>query len=87
GKTLLHIQSPRDRELDSKLRCYSKLGGRRASRLAGDAGFIGPRIGNSGYITAEEFAQASFQRYQDFVNEGYDRALIAESKEGLNNDA
>ncbi|MFC0155507.1 tyrosine-type recombinase/integrase, partial [Xanthomonas dyei] len=25
-----HIQSPRDRELDSKLRCYSKLGGRRA---------------------------------------------------------
>ncbi|MFA4262514.1 hypothetical protein P2B81_21110, partial [Xanthomonas perforans] len=28
-KTLLHVQSPRVRELDSKLRCYSKLGGRR----------------------------------------------------------
>nr|MDO6936577.1 hypothetical protein [Xanthomonas vasicola]MDO6940546.1 hypothetical protein [Xanthomonas vasicola] len=30
GKTLLHVQSPWGRELDSKLRCYSKLGGRRA---------------------------------------------------------
>ncbi|WP_178384783.1 hypothetical protein [Xanthomonas oryzae] len=29
GKTLLHVQSPRGRELDSKLRCYSNLGGRR----------------------------------------------------------
>ncbi|WP_204375487.1 hypothetical protein, partial [Xanthomonas arboricola] len=29
GKTLLHVQSPWGRELDSKLRCYSKLGGRR----------------------------------------------------------
>ncbi|MGK9145736.1 hypothetical protein KXR77_19955, partial [Xanthomonas euvesicatoria] len=28
-KTLLHVQSPRVRELDSKLRCYSKSGGRR----------------------------------------------------------
>ncbi|WP_239684747.1 site-specific integrase, partial [Xanthomonas arboricola] len=28
-KTLLHVQSPWGRELDSKLRCYSKLGGRR----------------------------------------------------------
>ncbi|AUI99759.1 hypothetical protein BVV19_08385 [Xanthomonas oryzae pv. oryzae] len=27
GKTLLHVQSPRDRELDSKPRCYSKSGG------------------------------------------------------------
>lgn len=26
GKTLLHVQSPWGRELDSKLRCYSKLG-------------------------------------------------------------
>nr|MDN0221357.1 hypothetical protein [Xanthomonas arboricola pv. juglandis]MDN0227708.1 hypothetical protein [Xanthomonas arboricola pv. juglandis]MDN0234114.1 hypothetical protein [Xanthomonas arboricola pv. juglandis]MDN0236209.1 hypothetical protein [Xanthomonas arboricola pv. juglandis]MDN0244501.1 hypothetical protein [Xanthomonas arboricola pv. juglandis] len=26
---LLHVQSPWGRELDSKLRCYSKLGGRR----------------------------------------------------------
>ncbi|MEP9619369.1 hypothetical protein QYF94_19855, partial [Xanthomonas perforans] len=39
-KTLLHVQSPRVRELDSKLRCYSKSGGRRegsnvcAARLA-----------------------------------------------------
>ncbi|RBB07115.1 type VI secretion system tip protein VgrG, partial [Xanthomonas oryzae pv. oryzae] len=29
GKTLLHVQSPRGRELDSQLRCYSNLGGRR----------------------------------------------------------
>ncbi|WP_428961020.1 RHS domain-containing protein [Xanthomonas oryzae pv. oryzicola] len=29
GKTLLHVQSPRGRELDSKLRGYSNLGGRR----------------------------------------------------------
>ncbi|TAP18991.1 hypothetical protein EYR01_21040 [Xanthomonas oryzae pv. oryzae] len=29
GKTLLHVQSPRDRELDSKLGGYSKSGGRR----------------------------------------------------------
>ncbi|WP_234424477.1 hypothetical protein, partial [Xanthomonas fragariae] len=29
GKALLHVQSPRGRELDSKLRRYSKLGGRR----------------------------------------------------------
>ncbi|WP_290439238.1 integrase core domain-containing protein [Xanthomonas oryzae] len=27
GKALLHVQSPRGRELDSKLRCYSKSGG------------------------------------------------------------
>ncbi|AAW73613.1 unknown protein [Xanthomonas oryzae pv. oryzae KACC 10331] len=27
GKTLLHVQSPRGRELDSKRRCYSKSGG------------------------------------------------------------
>ncbi|WP_253185417.1 type VI secretion system Vgr family protein, partial [Xanthomonas oryzae] len=27
GKTLLHVQSPRGRELDSQLRCYSNLGG------------------------------------------------------------
>ncbi|MEP9586221.1 hypothetical protein P2A95_01245, partial [Xanthomonas perforans] len=31
-KTLLHVQSPRVRELDSKLRCYSKSGGRRDLR-------------------------------------------------------
>ncbi|MGK9153514.1 hypothetical protein KXR97_21170, partial [Xanthomonas euvesicatoria] len=31
-KTLLHVQSPRVRELDSKLRCYSKSGGRRAHK-------------------------------------------------------
>ncbi|MCE4373769.1 hypothetical protein LYZ82_22970, partial [Xanthomonas hortorum pv. hederae] len=30
SKTFLHVQSPRGRELDSKLRRYSKLGGRRA---------------------------------------------------------
>ncbi|PNR71746.1 hypothetical protein LA20_02370, partial [Xanthomonas oryzae pv. oryzae] len=29
GKTLLHVQSPRVRELDSKLRCYSNLGEQR----------------------------------------------------------
>ncbi|WP_414378970.1 hypothetical protein, partial [Xanthomonas campestris] len=29
SKTFLHVQSPRGRELDSKLRRYSKLGGRR----------------------------------------------------------
>ncbi|MCE4308098.1 hypothetical protein LYZ79_15955, partial [Xanthomonas hortorum pv. vitians] len=29
GKALLHVQSPRGRELDSKLGRYSKLGGRR----------------------------------------------------------
>ncbi|AAW73513.1 unknown protein [Xanthomonas oryzae pv. oryzae KACC 10331] len=29
GKALLHVPSPRGRELDSKLRCYSNLGGRR----------------------------------------------------------
>ncbi|WP_228508354.1 hypothetical protein, partial [Xanthomonas phaseoli] len=29
GKALLHVQSPSVRELDSKLRCYSKSGGRR----------------------------------------------------------
>ncbi|WP_209018937.1 hypothetical protein, partial [Xanthomonas axonopodis] len=32
GKTLLHVQSPSGRELDSKLACYSKSGGRRTSR-------------------------------------------------------
>ncbi|WP_211317374.1 hypothetical protein, partial [Xanthomonas hortorum] len=31
SKTFLHVQSPRGRELDSKLRRYSKLGGRRHS--------------------------------------------------------
>lgn len=55
-----------------------------ANSATADIGFIGPRIGNSGYITAEEFAQASFLRYQGFVNEGYDRALLAESKGLLN---
>ncbi|AAW73772.1 unknown protein [Xanthomonas oryzae pv. oryzae KACC 10331] len=30
GKALLHVPSPRGRELDSKLRCYSKSGGRRS---------------------------------------------------------
>ncbi|MCL1553778.1 hypothetical protein, partial [Xanthomonas nasturtii] len=29
SKTLLHVQSPSGRELDSKLRRYSKSGGRR----------------------------------------------------------
>ncbi|MEB1153610.1 hypothetical protein VDP16_21225, partial [Xanthomonas campestris pv. campestris] len=29
----LHVQSPRGRELDSKLRRYSKLGGRRQSYI------------------------------------------------------
>ncbi|PPU87806.1 hypothetical protein XaclCFBP3371_13770, partial [Xanthomonas euvesicatoria pv. citrumelonis] len=33
-KTLLHVQSPRVRELDSKLRCYSKSGGRRGIEVA-----------------------------------------------------
>ncbi|AJQ87560.1 hypothetical protein BE73_11095 [Xanthomonas oryzae pv. oryzicola] len=32
GKTLLHVQSPRGRELDSKPRCYSNSGGRRPHR-------------------------------------------------------
>ncbi|AKO06617.1 transposase [Xanthomonas oryzae pv. oryzicola] len=32
GKTLLHVQSPRGRELDSKPRCYSNSGGRRRGR-------------------------------------------------------
>ncbi|WP_414367054.1 hypothetical protein, partial [Xanthomonas campestris] len=31
SKTFLHVQSPRGRELDSKLRRYSKLGGRRSN--------------------------------------------------------
>ncbi|WP_221261922.1 NB-ARC domain-containing protein, partial [Xanthomonas campestris] len=33
SKTFLHVQSPRGRELDSKLRRYSKLGGRRIRPL------------------------------------------------------
>ncbi|WP_219727482.1 hypothetical protein, partial [Xanthomonas citri] len=36
GKTLLHVQSPWGRELDSKLRCYSKLGGRRLDNRTSD---------------------------------------------------
>ncbi|QBI15358.1 hypothetical protein EYR01_08090 [Xanthomonas oryzae pv. oryzae] len=35
GKTLLHVQSPRVRELDSKQMCYSNLGGRRAKQARG----------------------------------------------------
>ncbi|WP_237716143.1 hypothetical protein, partial [Xanthomonas phaseoli] len=34
GKALLHVQSPSVRELDSKLRCYSKSGGRRVDDSA-----------------------------------------------------
>ncbi|RBD23384.1 hypothetical protein BRM55_23335, partial [Xanthomonas oryzae pv. oryzae] len=33
GKALLHVQSPRVRELDSKRRCYSNLGGRRLRKV------------------------------------------------------
>ncbi|WP_274396013.1 LysR substrate-binding domain-containing protein [Xanthomonas campestris] len=33
SKTFLHVQSPRGRELDSKLRRYSKLGGRRLGTM------------------------------------------------------
>ncbi len=32
-KTLLHVQSPRVKELDSKLRCYSKSEGRRVEQM------------------------------------------------------
>ncbi|WP_237715637.1 hypothetical protein, partial [Xanthomonas phaseoli] len=37
GKALLHVQSPSVRELDSKLRCYSKSGGRRTAADASSA--------------------------------------------------
>ncbi|WP_226982575.1 hypothetical protein, partial [Xanthomonas citri] len=46
GKTLLHVQSPWGRELDSKLRCYSKLGGRRLYGMNHDFPLGPPSIGN-----------------------------------------
>ncbi|WP_221176706.1 hypothetical protein, partial [Xanthomonas vasicola] len=42
GKTLLHVQSPWGRELDSKLRCYSKLGGRRKASIQVRSGSLVP---------------------------------------------
>ncbi|MEG8067723.1 hypothetical protein KRM18_23315, partial [Xanthomonas hortorum pv. gardneri] len=44
GKALLHVQSPRGRELDSKLGRYSKLGGRRYNpkRRHGSIGDLSP---------------------------------------------
>ncbi|MGK9145982.1 hypothetical protein KXR77_21405, partial [Xanthomonas euvesicatoria] len=46
-KTLLHVQSPRVRELDSKLRCYSKSGGRRScsSETTGEGKRINDKFG------------------------------------------
>ncbi|MGK9142728.1 hypothetical protein KXR77_04010, partial [Xanthomonas euvesicatoria] len=44
-KTLLHVQSPRVRELDSKLRCYSKSGGRRLDDKTAD--HLGKRVSSS----------------------------------------
>ncbi|MEB1282609.1 transposase, partial [Xanthomonas campestris pv. campestris] len=47
----LHVQSPRGRELDSKLRRYSKLGGRRAERKGIALDFIEPgRPMQNGFI-------------------------------------
>ncbi|WP_414367105.1 hypothetical protein, partial [Xanthomonas campestris] len=42
SKTFLHVQSPRGRELDSKLRRYSKLGGRRLTSPVNQPGCLPP---------------------------------------------
>lgn len=42
--------------------------------------FVGPLIGKSGFEASSEFADESFMRYQNYVNEGYDLAVAAESK-------
>jgi hypothetical protein len=47
---------------------------------AARADFIGPRLGRSGFITSEEFAQATFERYQGAVNAGHARATAAEAR-------
>lgn len=40
--------------------------------------FVGPGIGRSGFKTSADFADASFQRYQGYVNDAYDAARAAE---------
>jgi hypothetical protein len=44
------------------------------------ANFVGPTIGRSGFISSTEFADASYLRYQGFVNEGYDLATAADAR-------
>ena len=61
-------------------RVANPLEGGAANSAAADAGFIGPRIGNSGYITAEELAQASFLKYQGFVDDAYSMAKAREAQ-------
>ncbi|WP_386366348.1 DNA methyltransferase, partial [Xanthomonas campestris] len=48
SKTFLHVQSPRGRELDSKLRRYSKLGGRRLVRICEAGGRVLDPFAGSG---------------------------------------
>ena len=45
---------------------------------AAAAEFVGPGIGRSGFKTSSDFADASFQRYQTYVNDAYGAARAAE---------
>jgi hypothetical protein len=44
------------------------------------ANFVGPTFGKSGFISTREFADASYLRYQSYVDDAYAVAVVAESK-------
>ncbi|MCE4305043.1 hypothetical protein, partial [Xanthomonas hortorum] len=69
SKTFLHVQSPRGRELDSKLRRYSKLGGRRIYKTLG--------------VSARSFSVSMLRRLnQDFGEPPRNGALLAKPRHG-----
>ena len=47
------------------------------------ANFVGPTFGRSGFISSTEFAEASYLRYQGFVNDAYTSASAAEARGAL----
>lgn len=42
--------------------------------------FVGPLFGRSGFASSGEFAEASLAKYQRYVDDAYDAAILAESK-------
>ncbi|WP_238532097.1 hypothetical protein, partial [Xanthomonas phaseoli] len=60
GKALLHVQSPSVRELDSKLRCYSKSGGRRAYQTTMDVlAYVASTSAGAAFLIAQDDGSAA----------------------------
>ncbi|MEA9749435.1 hypothetical protein VDF76_21135, partial [Xanthomonas campestris pv. raphani] len=84
----LHVQSPRGRELDSKLRRYSKLGGRRSPADAAVTSNIAKNTAENNYLShpqreekVRELQACGSEQCREKIEKKWDDMSLAQSRE------